>query len=112
MHRLRSAYGYTDAQILYHVREYGSAWLREALYHINEDEKKHLEEEVERMRWQVHVMPLARTPWDKKGSNSLADLGKTLLKYLDNALPWIKEERDRKIRERLKNPPQERTIVN
>lgn len=106
MHIIRSAYGYTDAQILEHVREYGIEWLTEATGFINEDTKRDMEQHIELLRWMVSVAPLARTPMDKKGGRSLDSYSRQLMHALDEALPWIAEKKHQAIRDRLKKPPQ------
>ncbi len=113
LHTIRSAYGWTDEQILDHIKEYGLAWLNETIDLINEDRKRAVEERMDERRWLVHVLPLARTPMDKKGSKSLDRYAKHLLHALERAMPWSEETRRARIRERLKKPPQnvEPTVI-
>ena len=106
MHTLRSLYGWTDEQILWHIQEFGKEWIDETTELINEQRKRELEEEVERRRWAIHVAPISRTPMDSSGGNSLESYRKSLLRELDKLVPWREEERKESIRKRLKEPPQ------
>jgi hypothetical protein len=103
---LRSAYGYTDEQILNHIIEYGTKWIEEAIGFIVDDQKREMEQDVERTRWLIHALPLARTPMDKKGGRAMTQYSKRLLNALDEALPWKAKEKHDAIRKRLKEPPQ------
>jgi hypothetical protein len=99
-HRIRQAYGFTDEQILEHISEYGQQWAIEAYEMIMEDEDRY---------WQfmVSVMPLARTPMDKKFGKSLTRYAKDLRRSISKALvPWVEEKRIQAIRDRLSRPPE------
>lgn len=111
MHSIRSAYGWTDTEILEHIRLYGNAWINETIGFINEDRRNELEEEIARRRWAIYVAPLARTAQTKSGVSSISKLQKQLLKALDDMLPWKKEQKREQIRERLKRPPKSETKV-
>lgn len=98
MHMLRSAYGYTDEQILAHIIQYGEAWIREAYQNIVEDE-------VDSRRWLVYALPVARTAQSRKGGSAIAQYQKRLLRVLDESIPWVKERKAKHIKKRLAEPP-------
>lgn len=104
MHLIRSAYGYTDEEILQHITKYGLSWISEAIGFIIEDRKREMEQDVERTRWLIYALPLARTPTDRSGGNALNSYSRSLLNALDEVLPWKAKEKHDAIRERLKKP--------
>jgi hypothetical protein len=83
MHNIRSAYGWTDDQILDHAEIYGIADLLNIFKMIQEDK-------VEQWRMEMNIAPLSRTPMEKKGSSSLKDYEKKLSRVLDSLVPWQK----------------------
>jgi len=98
-HQIRQAYGFTDEQILAHIEEYGEEWALESYRFIMEDKN---------LYWQTMtaVMPLARTPQDKKFAKSLRTYSKELRKTLEKTFaPWIEQKRIAAIKKRLAEPP-------
>ena len=98
-HQIRQAYGFTDAQIYEHIEEYGEEWAYDSFRFIMEDRNVY---------WQtmMSMMPLARTPSDKKFANSLKRYTKELRKAIEKTFaPWIEQRRIAAIRKRLSEPP-------
>lgn len=98
-HQIRQAYGYTDEQILDHIELYGDKWAFDAFQYIMEDKAVY---------WQtlMSVMPLARTPSDKKFSKSLQKYTKDLRASIEKMYaPWIEKRRIAAIKKRLAEPP-------
>jgi len=99
-HQIRQAYGYTDEQILSHIQEYSEEWAYDSYQFIMEDKVTH---------WQtlMAVMPLARTPSDKKFSKSLIKYTKDLRKSIELTFaPWMEQKRIEAIKKRLAKPPE------
>ena len=91
-HRIRRAYGYTDEQIIDHIYSHGQEWAVDAYEMIMEDED---------LFWQtmIAVVPLARTPMDKKFGKSLTRYTKELRRNITKMLaPWIEQRRIQAIR--------------
>ena len=106
LHAFRSAYGWTDDVTLAELKKHGGEWFLDAYHTI-------MEERIEERRWLLLVAPLSRTPHNKKDAGRLQRYGKKLHRFLDQQLPWKKEERAWAIRQRLRRPPQSRmTIVD
>ncbi len=99
VHTLRAAYGWTDATIYDGIREYGVAWLEEAFRNC-------LEDQADERRWLLACLPIARTPMDRQSGSRLQKYSRHLSKLIDQLTPWQKEERKKRIRARLKAPPQ------
>ena len=98
-HRIRQAYGYTDEQILDHIEEYGDKWAYDSYKYIMEDQ-------VVYWNTLMSVVPLARTPSDKKFAKSLQKYAKDLRKSIEKMLaPWIEKRRIDAIKKRLAKPP-------
>ena len=98
-HQIRQAYGFTDAQIYEHIEEYGEEWAYDSFRFIMEDRNVY---------WQtmMSMMPLARTPSDKKFANSLKRYTKELRSAIEKTFaPWIEQRRIAAIRKRLSEPP-------
>lgn len=98
LHAFRSAYGWTDNVILGELKRLGGEWFLNAYEAI-------VDEKADSRNWLMLVMPLARTPGDKKGARSLTRYSKKLRRYLDDSRPWVKERRDWEVRQRLRRPP-------
>lgn len=102
-HKIRSAYGFTDKEIIDHIAEYGQDWAIEAYEMIMEDEN---------YSWQILLtaIPLGRTPMDKKFGKELGRYSKRLSKNIEQALvPWLEARRVEAIRKRLAKPPESKT---
>lgn len=98
-HQIRQAYGYTDDLIYEHILKYGEKWALDSYEMIMEDRNTY---------WQmmVAVLPIARTPMDKKFGKSLQRYAKDLRKAIEKTFaPWIEQRRIQKIKERLAKPP-------
>lgn len=99
-HRIRSAYGYTDAQIVEHILEYGQEWALDSYEMIMEDQD---------LFWQlsIGIAPISRTPMDKKFGKELTKYTKSLRKNVSRMLiPWVEQRRIEAIRQRLSRPPE------
>jgi len=98
-HQIRQAYGFTDEQIYEHIATDGEDWAIEAYEFIMEDRNTY---------WQMMtaVLPVARTPMDKKGGKALQRYTKQLRLALEKSFaPWINQRRIAKIKARLAKPP-------
>lgn len=103
-HQIRQAYGFTDEQIYTHIAEQGEEWAYDSYRFIMEDQNVH---------WQtmMSVMPLARTPQDKKSGKSIVRYSKELRKALEKTFaPWIEQRRIAAIKKRLSEPPKSITL--
>ena len=98
-HVIRSAYGYTDRQILDHIVEYGGRWAIDAYRMIQDD--KNLEAQM-----LISIMPVARSPQTKKGGREMSRYIKDLRRGIERGLsPWVEQERIKAIKERMKKEP-------
>ena len=104
-HKIRSAYGFTDKQILEHISEYGESWAIDSYRLIMEDEHRY-------WQTQLTIVQAARTPMSKKGGKAITKYVKDLRKALEQTFtPWIVAERRAAIRKRLSEPPKPRVIA-
>lgn len=62
---------------------FGSTWLIEAWKKVREDK-------VEYYRVLAAVLPMARTPMDRKGASALKKYQKQIDKSLDAMVPWLR----------------------
>ena len=98
-HQIRQAYGFTDEQIFDHIEKYGEDWAYDSYRFIMEDKV---------IYWQtmMSVMPIARTPSDKKYGKALVKYSKDLRKSIEKMFaPWIEQRRIEAIKKRLASPP-------
>ena len=104
LHAFRSAYGWTDSVSLSELKRLGGEWFLNT-HEIIVDER------ADDRHWLMLVMPLARTPGDKKGSRRLTRYSRKLKKYLDADRPWVKERKDWEVRQRLRRPPRSSGMI-
>lgn len=65
-----------------------------------------MEDEVQSWHFLLSMIPMARTPQDKKSSKSIIKAIKEISKSIRNSLaPWIEKRRIEALRKRLKQPP-------
>lgn len=77
-----------------HVGLYGLEWLYDVWKYIQEDK-------AEYYRITMSLMPLARTPMDRRSGSNLQKYAKQLSKSIDSIAPWVNKEKRR--RENLRN---------
>ena len=71
------------------IEKFGEEWFVSCVRKIIEDRTEH-------KRWSVAVMPLARTPHDKKGARAMQRYARQLHSTLDSLTPWRgKQKRQR-----------------
>lgn len=104
LHAFRSAYSWTDDVILSELQRLGGDWFLNAYETI-------VDEKADDREWLLLVMPLARTPGDKKGARRLTRYSRKLKKYLDAGRPWVKERKDWEVRKRLRRPPRSSGMI-
>jgi len=86
------------------VQKYGGVWAVNAYQYILEDEDRH---------WQLlmSVVPLARTPQSKRGGADLQKYSKKLRSDISDYLtPWVRKQKEERIRKRLKEEPRSRVL--
>lgn len=100
-HAIRSAYHYTDKDIVDHIGQYGSEWATDAYKLIMEDE--FVDKTI-----MLAIVQAARTPQTKKGGRVMQKYVKSLRRELSLALtPWrYKGEVSDSIKDRLSRPPE------
>ena len=88
IHEVRSNYGWTDDYILDNTEVYGTEWL-----------KKNWELCREGFRDKASLLsmliPMARTPMDKKSARGMQTYAKSVQKSLDSIAPWSGNSRYR-----------------
>lgn len=104
LHAFRSAYGWTDDVILSECKRLGGEWFLDTYQTI-------VNEKYEERYWLMLVAPLARTPGSKKGARAMSRYSNKLKRFLEDSRPWIKEEKDWQIRQRLRRPPKSSGMI-
>jgi hypothetical protein len=89
VHAIRAGYGWTDDVIIDHVERYGIGWVLETWMLIKEDQADHYS-------ILMSLLPLARTPMDKKSGDAMKKYSSNVIKMLDGLTPW----RSKRLRER------------
>lgn len=85
------------------VSLFGYDWLEDAWKYIQEDKADQY------MFW-FNLMPLARTPMDKKAGSSMNRYAKSIERYIKKIAPWVKD-RGRVDRLRGRAKPGEMVVV-
>lgn len=83
---------------------WGFEWLTTNWKYVQEDK-------IEHYRVTMALMPLARSPMDKKGASGLADYQKKLERMLNAAVPWQKRASGRRESLRGKVKPGEVVVI-
>jgi hypothetical protein len=66
------------------VEKYGFGWLEKAFRQIQEE--KYLDYQV----WMM-MLPIARTPQDKKGGKAMEQYAKQVGRALESLVPWLRK---------------------
>lgn len=96
LNSIRTAYGWTDEQILDQIEMFGLSWFEETIKLI-------IEEKQSDYKMLAMLIPLGRSPFGKEDGAALKRYSDNVLKALDRMTPWrIRSRRDDLIQSGMK----------